>query len=173
MKPCMRSLISCMRCSHCSVYVHHNSRISKFKALNTIFIEILEPVNHIKLRTGPTRPYNFLLAYIWKTKMDYCKLRLISFLKYFTECSDQELYSNRRNFWHCCSFLTFVYHVSQQLINLKQTWTVSQNWVELYTYIYTYGNISLLLGLKIFLFPELSQEMQKKIWNIYHPYIYI
>ena len=52
------------------------------------------------------------------------KLRLITILKWSTECSVHELYSNRRNVWQFSNF--FIYQKINIVRNLKHTPKVAQ-----------------------------------------------
>ena len=59
---------------------------------------------------------------IFKKNISRCtvpKLRLVKISNWSTKCSDQEFYSNIRNFWHFFNFLIFVYQISQKLIKFE------------------------------------------------------
>ena len=49
------------------------------------------------------------------------KLQLIKILKWFTEYSDQELYSNRRNFWHFSDYCVLDISKTNKVGYLKET----------------------------------------------------
>ena len=89
-----------------------------------------DPTRPDPTRPDPTRPSRFLTAYISKTKRDknlkkiwgdvnLFKLRCIKFSKWSIERSDQDFYSNRRNFWLFSNLSTFEDRLSQKLIKLE------------------------------------------------------